>query len=82
MALARRLHVIGDPARQRQPRLAHRLGGKHRMVDTAELDPHHQNHRQLLLLRPVGEGQGVRERRKPAAGPFHQYPVCQALQFA
>ena len=50
------------------------------MVDTAELNAHHQNDRQLFRLRPVGEGQGIRERRKPAAGAFHQHPVGETFQ--
>jgi hypothetical protein len=37
VALARRLHVIGDPPRERQPCLAYRLGGKHRVIATPSI---------------------------------------------
>ncbi|MNC67842.1 hypothetical protein D3C75_1183810 [compost metagenome] len=82
MTAARWANVIGDPADQRQPRLFDSLCSQQRMVNATQFDAHHQNHRQLLLLYPVGKGMLLRKRRKPASGAFDQQPVGLLFQVA
>ena len=82
MSPARRNHVVGYPAGQAQPGLLNGLGSQHRMVDTAEFDPYHQNYRQLLGLPPVSKGLVRRKWRKPTTGALHQYLVSLAFKGA
>ncbi|MNP77630.1 hypothetical protein D3C76_1750920 [compost metagenome] len=47
--------VVGNPAREAQTGLLNRLRGEHRVIDAAQFDADHEDHRQLFVLHPIGE---------------------------
>ena len=66
-----------QPAKREAAR-AHRVAGQQRVIEAAESQAHHEDHRQREFFRDIGHGFGGRNRRQPAARAFHQHQVRRA----
>ena len=75
-----RINAVGHPADKRQAVVSNRLRGQQGVVDTAFLNPHHHEHRQLFLHYPFRKRTQVVHQAAPAAGTFNHYMLNLAAE--